>query len=136
MFQQSWKVPQFIYDDMNERNMKVNIVITQPRRIAAISIANRVCEERGWTPGQFCGYQVVLPHIISCLFSYAPYFRGKYIYISEYISPYESFHSSHCYYRFMILVTNSLYSYIYDTYLDDTSPNIYLLIHCYDRACS
>lgn len=37
-----------------------NIVVTQPRRIAAISIANRVCQERQWESGTVCSYQVGL----------------------------------------------------------------------------
>lgn len=42
------------------RSKKVpcNIVVTQPRRLAAINIAQRVCEERGWALGIVCGYQV------------------------------------------------------------------------------
>lgn len=35
-----------------------NIVVTQPRRIAARSIAERVCRERGWELGSLVGYQV------------------------------------------------------------------------------
>ena len=41
-----------------------SIVCTQPRRIAAISVAERVAEERGeaapGTPGSFVGYHVRL----------------------------------------------------------------------------
>ena len=40
------KVPQFILDDAYEKRKSVNIIVTQPRRIAAISIANRVTRER------------------------------------------------------------------------------------------
>lgn len=32
--------------------------MTQPRRIAAISISKRVCHERGWTQGSLVGYQI------------------------------------------------------------------------------
>ena len=35
-----------------------NIVVTQPRRISAISIAERVAAERGEMVGQTVGYQV------------------------------------------------------------------------------
>jgi len=35
-----------------------NIVVTQPRRIAAVSVAGRVCQERGWKVGTVVGYQV------------------------------------------------------------------------------
>ena len=36
------------------------IVITQPRKIAAKSIAQRVCDERKWPMGSICGYRVSL----------------------------------------------------------------------------
>lgn len=52
------KVPQFILDDYKERNLFCNIVVAQPRRIAASSNAKRVCNERGWTCGSIVGYQV------------------------------------------------------------------------------
>lgn len=35
-----------------------NIICTQPRRIAAISIAKRVCQERKWNLGEVVSYQV------------------------------------------------------------------------------
>lgn len=52
------KVPQFILDDYKERDLFCNIVVAQPRRIAASSNAKRVCNERGWTCGSIVGYQV------------------------------------------------------------------------------
>lgn len=35
-----------------------NIVVTQPRRIAAISVCKQVNKERGWKNGLLVGYQV------------------------------------------------------------------------------
>ncbi|KAK2190456.1 hypothetical protein NP493_81g02000 [Ridgeia piscesae] len=58
------QVPQYILDHCAGQNRYCNIVVTQPRRIAAMSIARRVCQERGWQPGGICGYQVRLKHII------------------------------------------------------------------------
>lgn len=52
------QVPQFILDDCYSKRTPCNIVVTQPRRIAAISVARRVCEERGWRIGTVVGYQV------------------------------------------------------------------------------
>lgn len=52
------QVPQFIVDYYASINRYCNIVVTQPRRIAAISIARRVCSERNWPLGTVCGYQV------------------------------------------------------------------------------
>lgn len=42
------QVPQFIFDELTRRDEgdKCNLVCTQPRRIAAISVANRVSQER------------------------------------------------------------------------------------------
>ncbi|XP_037027912.1 probable ATP-dependent RNA helicase spindle-E [Bradysia coprophila] len=57
----STQVPQFILDDGFKRKKSVNIIVTQPRRIAAISIANRVAKERG-LPNlpHLIGYQIGL----------------------------------------------------------------------------
>ncbi|KAF8762551.1 hypothetical protein HU200_009326 [Digitaria exilis] len=58
------QVPQFIFDDMIESGLGgyCNIVCTQPRRIAAISVAERVSDERcEASPGSndsLVGYQV------------------------------------------------------------------------------
>ncbi|VEL37327.1 unnamed protein product [Protopolystoma xenopodis] len=58
------QVPQFILDDavINRKMGSVTrIVVTQPRRISAISVAERVAIERGEsTPGASIGYQVRL----------------------------------------------------------------------------
>lgn len=54
------QVPQLILDDwiMRGDGGKCNIVCTQPRRIAAISVAERVAKERGENIGDSVGYQV------------------------------------------------------------------------------
>ena len=52
------QVPQYILDHSAGLNRYCNIVVTQPRRIAAMSISKRVCQERGWQPGGICGHQV------------------------------------------------------------------------------
>jgi ATP-dependent RNA helicase TDRD9 len=52
------QVPQYILDYYASINKKCNIIVTQPRRLAAISIARRVCEERGWNLGSICGYRI------------------------------------------------------------------------------
>ncbi|KAL4238351.1 ATP-dependent RNA helicase tdrd9 [Mactra antiquata] len=54
------QVAQYILDYYAQLNQYCNIIVTQPRRIAAISIARRVCQERGWPLGTVCGYQVGL----------------------------------------------------------------------------
>lgn len=58
------QVPQFILDMSARTCSRVKIVVTQPRRIAAISVANRVCEERGWPLGSLVGYQVRWTNIV------------------------------------------------------------------------
>ena len=50
----STQVPQFIYENFKDSK----ILITQPRRIAAISIANRLSYERGTRLGGLIGYHV------------------------------------------------------------------------------
>ncbi|XP_060606288.1 ATP-dependent RNA helicase TDRD9-like isoform X2 [Ruditapes philippinarum] len=54
------QVAQYILDYYAKQNQYCNIIVTQPRRIAAISIARRVCQERNWQLGTICGYQVGL----------------------------------------------------------------------------
>lgn len=48
-----------ILDDAKAKKKRCNIVVTQPRRIAARSIAERVANERGWDLGSLVGYQVI-----------------------------------------------------------------------------
>ncbi|KAK3092629.1 hypothetical protein FSP39_005160 [Pinctada imbricata] len=52
------QVPQYILDHYAKEEKYCNIIVTQPRRIAAMSIARRVCAERGWSRGSVCGFQV------------------------------------------------------------------------------
>uniref|UniRef100_H3CAU5 RNA helicase n=1 Tax=Tetraodon nigroviridis TaxID=99883 RepID=H3CAU5_TETNG len=54
------QVPQFILDRFIKggRASDCNIVVTQPRRISAVSVAERVAYERGEDPGKSCGYSV------------------------------------------------------------------------------
>lgn len=47
-----------ILDDARENKKPCNIIVTQPRRIAARSIADRVATERSWELGSVVGYQV------------------------------------------------------------------------------
>lgn len=56
------QVPQYILDSHVENKKYCNIIVTQPRRIAAISVAKRVCSERSWRLGGICGYQIGLDH--------------------------------------------------------------------------
>ncbi|KAG6857567.1 hypothetical protein H0H87_000166 [Tephrocybe sp. NHM501043] len=54
------QIPQLILDSFIQSGdgASCNIVCTQPRRLAAISVADRVAKERGETLGQSVGYQV------------------------------------------------------------------------------
>ncbi|GFS87989.1 ATP-dependent RNA helicase TDRD9 [Nephila pilipes] len=54
------QVPQYILDYHQSKGSYCNIIVTQPRKIAAISIARRVCQERKWQLGSIVGYQVAL----------------------------------------------------------------------------
>ncbi|XP_062898996.1 ATP-dependent RNA helicase DHX29 isoform X1 [Mobula hypostoma] len=62
----STQIPQFLLEDLlSSANPKCNIVCTQPRRISAVSLATRVCEELGCEDGpggknSLCGYQIRL----------------------------------------------------------------------------
>jgi len=52
------QVPQYILDSYCQAEKRCNIVVTQPRRIAAQSVAERVCRERSWNLGDLVGFQV------------------------------------------------------------------------------
>lgn len=65
----STQVPQFILDDWiaNYDNQKshIEIVCTQPRRISAIGVADRVADERAEKIGNTVGYQIRLESKVS-----------------------------------------------------------------------
>jgi small subunit ribosomal protein S24e len=54
------QIPQLILDDCIDRGegSRCNIICTQPRRLAAVSVAQRVAKERGEKLGASIGYQV------------------------------------------------------------------------------
>lgn len=54
------QVPQYILDKSRCDNRYCNIIVAQPRRIAASSNAKRVSRERNWELGTVVGYQVNL----------------------------------------------------------------------------
>ncbi|CAG0922779.1 unnamed protein product, partial [Notodromas monacha] len=51
-------VPQFILDDCMLRDVPCRIFVTQPRRMACMTLAEHVCRCRGWPLGKMVGYQV------------------------------------------------------------------------------
>lgn len=69
------QVTQFILDDYIERGAGslCSIVCSQPRRISAISVAERVAAERGESLGHSCGYQIRLERSL-------PRSRGSIVY--------------------------------------------------------
>ncbi|XP_062849993.1 ATP-dependent RNA helicase A [Trichomycterus rosablanca] len=60
------QVPQYILDQFiqESRASDCNIVVTQPRRISAVSVAERVAYERGEDLGKSCGYSVRFESIL------------------------------------------------------------------------
>jgi len=56
------QVPQLVLDDMilNGRGAQANIIITQPRRISAIGVAERIAAERCERIGETSGYSIRL----------------------------------------------------------------------------
>ncbi|XP_064649764.1 ATP-dependent RNA helicase TDRD9-like [Lineus longissimus] len=59
------QVPQYILDHYAKEQQYCNIIVTQPRRIAAMSISRRVCFERNWDLGGCVGYQVGMDKVAS-----------------------------------------------------------------------
>ncbi|KAL1461994.1 hypothetical protein WDU94_013849, partial [Cyamophila willieti] len=54
----STQLPLYILEEFKNKRKPVQIVVTQPRRIAAVSVAERVCRERNWRVGDLVGYQI------------------------------------------------------------------------------
>ena len=54
------QIPQFILDHMLDTQRPGKVVVTQPRRLAAVSVATRVSQERGERLGESVGYHVRL----------------------------------------------------------------------------
>ena len=54
----STQVPKFLYDTYKQGNQQVKILMTQPRRIATISIANRIAQEYNTKLQEIVGYQI------------------------------------------------------------------------------
>lgn len=59
------QVPQMILDDCHLHNRPCRIFCTQPRRLCALSVAERVAAERGEKIGQTVGYQIRLESRVS-----------------------------------------------------------------------
>ena len=60
------QVPQFILDDhLLTDSPLCNIICTQPRRISAIAVAERVAEERIDRLGNIVGYHIRLENVMS-----------------------------------------------------------------------
>uniref|UniRef100_A0A182QQ54 Probable ATP-dependent RNA helicase spindle-E n=1 Tax=Anopheles farauti TaxID=69004 RepID=A0A182QQ54_9DIPT len=59
------QVPQYLLEDAFHRREWCNIVVTQPRRIAATSIARRVAKERSCELGSLVGFKVGLKEMLS-----------------------------------------------------------------------
>ena len=59
------QVPQFVLEENLTAHRHCNIVCTQPRRIAAKSVAKFVAECRGWPLGSLVGYQVGMDKKVS-----------------------------------------------------------------------
>jgi hypothetical protein len=54
----STQVPQYLLEEAEQTNQPCRIVVTQPRRVAAIALARRVAKELGQEMGQQVGYKV------------------------------------------------------------------------------
>lgn len=60
-------MPQLVLDDSIVRGCgaATNIIVTQPRRISAIGVAERISDERCENVGDTCGYSIKLEKKIS-----------------------------------------------------------------------
>jgi HrpA-like RNA helicase len=56
----STQVPQFVLEDAAARGKPCSIIVTQPRRISALGVSERVAAERGEAVGGVVGYSIRL----------------------------------------------------------------------------
>ncbi len=61
----STQVPQFILEDHAASKQHCNIICTQPRRIAAKSVARFVADTHDWPLGSLVGYQIGMDKNVS-----------------------------------------------------------------------
>ncbi|XP_017056138.1 3'-5' RNA helicase YTHDC2 [Drosophila ficusphila] len=54
----STQLPQYILEWATEHRTPVRVIVSQPRRIAAMSVSERISEERGEALGSTVGYQI------------------------------------------------------------------------------
>ncbi|CEF67887.1 ATP-dependent RNA helicase DHX29 [Strongyloides ratti] len=54
------QVPQFILEDAFSNNKAIKVICTQPRRLPAVAVAERVAKERGEVLGDTVGYHIRL----------------------------------------------------------------------------
>ena len=54
------QVPQYLLDEAWQGGRPCRVMCTQPRRISAVSVADRVATERGEAPGDTVGYTIRL----------------------------------------------------------------------------
>ncbi|CAE7470106.1 unnamed protein product, partial [Symbiodinium microadriaticum] len=59
------QLPQFLLEDAAARKSAVRILVTQPRRVSALSVAARVAEERGEKLGATVGFAIRLETCVS-----------------------------------------------------------------------
>ncbi|XP_076615090.1 3'-5' RNA helicase YTHDC2 isoform X1 [Chaetodon auriga] len=59
------QIPQFLLDEYSRNGEPCRILCTQPRRLAAIAVAERVAAERGESVGQTVGYHIRLESRVS-----------------------------------------------------------------------
>lgn len=54
------QIPQFVLEaiEFDDKQKKVMVACTQPRRVAAMSVSNRVAEEMDVTIGEEVGYSI------------------------------------------------------------------------------
>ncbi|KAH8235606.1 hypothetical protein KR032_003763 [Drosophila birchii] len=54
----STQLPQYILEWATKHRTPVRILVSQPRRVAAITVSERIAKERGEPPGSTVGYQI------------------------------------------------------------------------------
>jgi ATP-dependent RNA helicase A len=73
------QIPQYILESYlsSTRGAFCNIIVTQPRRISAVSVAERLAYERNEELGQTAGYAVRFDSVFPRYYGFSKFFKTK-----------------------------------------------------------
>ncbi|EKX32518.1 hypothetical protein GUITHDRAFT_60737, partial [Guillardia theta CCMP2712] len=88
-------VPQFILDDARARRQRVNVIVSQPRRLAAVALARRVASQNNEKIGKTIGYRIGQGDHVVSMETQVTFVTIGYLLHKLYHNPKTFFKSSH-----------------------------------------